>query len=160
MPKRPQQPKPKTNPRLAKGRQLADLLDDATCFVNGHYFLEKPAEVRRHARHIAKQRYRSLTGFSCSGDIDCECPGCLYEAPQPKKVEDYRHCTTCHAFGHATITRVLTAWLAESSSFDEFYSRVIGTFPDSHYVHTAVLPRVEHIWKKYLVSFENQEEKS
>ena len=160
MPKRPQQPKPQINPRLAKGRELAALLDDATCFVNGGLSLEKPSVVRRRARRITKQTYRSLAGISCSGDLDCECPGCSYDAPRPASIVDFRHCETCHGFGHATITRALTAWLAESSSFDEFSSRVIGTFPDSYYVRLAVLPRMEQLWQKYLTSHDDTEETS
>jgi hypothetical protein len=159
VPQRPQQPKPKINPRLAKGRQLAALLDDAECHVNWSMAFKNPPELKRRDRRTVKQTYRSLVDFTCSGDVDCECMGCHYEVPDlPIVVKSV--CLSCIEFKHPAITRALTTWLAEASSFDEFYSRVIGTFPDSYHVREAILPRIERLWKKYLDSFENQEDKS
>lgn len=149
MPQRPQKPKPKSNPRLAKGRQLAALIDDAECHVDWSMQFKNPPELKRRDRRTVKQSYRSLANFTCSGDVDCECQGCLYEAPLVPIVEK-GSCPACLEFKHPAITRALEAWLAESLSFDEFYSRVIGTFPDSYYVRRAVSLRVATLWKTSL----------
>ena len=149
MPQRPQKPKPKINPRLAKGRQLAALLDDAECHVDWSMAFKNPPELKRRDRHTVKQTYRSLVDFTCSGDVDCECMGCVYEVPDLPIVEK-SVCLSCIEFKHPAITRALTTWLAEASSFDEFYSRVIGVFPDSYHVREAILPRIERLWKKHL----------
>lgn len=149
MPQRPQKPKPKTNPRLAKGRQLAALIDDAECHVNWAMQFKNPPELKRRDRRTAKQSYRSLAKVTCSGDVDCECQGCLYEAPLVPIVEK-SSCPACLEFKHPAITRALEVWLAESSSFDEFYSRVIGTFPDSFHVRQAIMLRLVTLWDAWL----------
>ena len=159
MPQRPQKPKPKINPRMAKGRQLAALLDDGECHVDWSMAFKNPPELKRRDRHTVKQTYRSLVDFTCSGELDCQCLGCLYEVPDLPIVEK-SVCLSCIEFKHPAITRALTTWLAEASSFDEFYSRVIGTFPDSYHVREAILPRIETLWKKHVKALASEGDKS
>ena len=80
-----------------------------------------------------------LRDFVCTGMIECDCPGCLYQPATSLKSGMYPivACGGMHA-NKSSIEATLQNWLANAESLDSFHAKVARVSPDAFNVRETV----------------------
>jgi hypothetical protein len=98
-------------------------------------------EYHQWERTQARRTYRHLRDFRCSGDLECDCPGCSCDLSTTESGRDrdvvYSGIARCYFYFRHSLDdlggalRSATVWARRLGSSDEFYSWVKHNYPDT-----------------------------
>lgn len=145
MPARPQKPKPRVPPKVAKAADLASAIHDRPCRYSW------PGQVRTIASATVRRRqkaaYRHLGGVICQGTLDCECDGCEFVEPSyPRRNHHRFDCDVCRDLAdNRYLYRQWLKWASQVPTLDALYSTVIRTYPDTFRVRRLLDTRLKEM---------------
>ena len=123
-----------TEPRRAKMLDLANKTVKGSNSQNRHVAKQ---EYHQWERTQARRTYRHLRDFRCSGNDECDCPGCLCELSTTESVEDRRgkepHFTTIsYRFDDLKGSfRSAKKWARRLGTSDAYHSWLKRNYPDT-----------------------------
>ena len=126
---------PHKEPRRAKMLDLANKSVKGSTGSAGRYGRPGWKRLTHHAeRRYGDQTYRHLRDFRCSGDAECDCPGCSSEpGPSTRIPEDrWNHFETAPSLDDlGGAFRSAKKWALRLGSSDALFSWLKENYPDT-----------------------------
>ena len=126
---------PHKEPRRAKMLDLANKTVKGSTGSAGRYGRPGWKRLTHHAeRRYGDQTYRHLRDFRCSGDAECDCPGCSSEpGPSTRIPEDrWNHFETAPSLDDlGGAFRSAKKWALRLGSSDALFSWLKENYPDT-----------------------------
>ena len=123
-----------TEPRRAKMLDLANKTVKGSTSQNRHVAKQ---EYHQWERAQARRTYRHLRDFRCSGNDECDCPGCSCELSATESVMDRRrieprNTTMDYSFDDLKgSVRSAEKWARRLGTSDAYYSWLKRNYPDT-----------------------------
>ena len=122
-------------PRRAKMFDLANQSVKGSTGSQGRYGRPGWKRLAHHSeRRYEDQTYRHLRDFRCSGDAECDCPGCSSEpGPSTRIPEDrWTHCEVAPSLDNlGGAFRSAEKWALRLGSSDALFSWLKENYPDT-----------------------------